>query len=369
MMKPSDLDQTNQALRITPIEAAREFVQDRVQRPAIQSEALRPETKDKVRHSDTWLRQFQRVGDLYTYLQRFHQDKEDPIYFELTALGLQTFEDITQEFAERFALWLNDSTRSTDFIIGEKYSAHQILIFSGNYDTRAGGMFVLQADGRPTMVVIKATLSGGKYANRWIEPSLRLKYYFKSIKQKGLPVFGEHFQTNAAILENHDIPVLTFVRGSEKESFTFQGMFSYAAHHTEDDGSRWFELVLREDQPPDLTADSEFLSNDLDDRVRAAIDDSREERLKRLAMAPKRPTQVVVRATAFIRNADVVAEVLLRAQAHCEHCLKKAPFISRSKGTPYLEVHHKRRLADGGDDTVDNAIALCPNCHREQHYG
>jgi len=34
-----------------------------------------------------------------------------------------------------------------------------------------------------------------------------------------------------------------------------------------------------------------------------------------------------------------------------------------------LEVHHKVPLAEGGDDTVENAIALCPNCHRHAHYG
>lgn len=365
----SDVELPIQRLALTPIEAAREFVQARVQRPAIQNEALRVEIKDKVRHSDGWLRQFKRVGDLYTYLQRFHQDKEDPIYLEMKALNLQTFEDIAQEFADRFSRWLNDSTRITDFVIGDKYSAHEILIFSGNYDTRAGGMFVIAANGSPNLVVIKATLSGGKYANEWLEPSLRLKYFFKSINRNGTQVFGEHFQTNAAILENRNIPILTFVRASDLESFTFQGVFAYASHHAEGDGSRWFELVLRENQPADVTADFAFLGNDLNERIRVAIGDSREKRLKRLACAPKKPTQVVVRSTAFIRNADVVAEVLLRAKGYCEHCGSQAPFISKSKGTPYLEVHHKLRLADGGDDTIENAIALCPNCHREQHFG
>lgn len=37
--------------------------------------------------------------------------------------------------------------------------------------------------------------------------------------------------------------------------------------------------------------------------------------------------------------------------------------------SPYLEVHHIIFLAQGGDDTVDNAEALCPNCHRRKHYG
>ncbi|WP_413817679.1 HNH endonuclease [Pseudomonas viridiflava] len=33
-----------------------------------------------------------------------------------------------------------------------------------------------------------------------------------------------------------------------------------------------------------------------------------------------------------------------------------------------MEVHHKIRLADGGLDTLENAVALCPNCHRATHY-
>jgi 5-methylcytosine-specific restriction protein A len=26
-------------------------------------------------------------------------------------------------------------------------------------------------------------------------------------------------------------------------------------------------------------------------------------------------------------------------------------------------------LRDGGSDTINNVIALCPNCHRKRHYG
>ena len=35
----------------------------------------------------------------------------------------------------------------------------------------------------------------------------------------------------------------------------------------------------------------------------------------------------------------------------------------------YLEIHHVKRLADDGSDRITNAIALCPNCHREFHHG
>lgn len=57
-----------------------------------------------------------------------------------------------------------------------------------------------------------------------------------------------------------------------------------------------------------------------------------------------------------------------QATGNCECCNQPAPF-NGADGSPFLEVHHVRHLADGGSDTVENAVALCPNCHRELHYG
>ncbi|MBU8915112.1 HNH endonuclease [Bacillus sp. FJAT-29953] len=81
------------------------------------------------------------------------------------------------------------------------------------------------------------------------------------------------------------------------------------------------------------------------------------------------PDTYEVTTKAFNRNAYVIAEVLIRANGICERCGKGAPFKRASDGTPYLEVHHIKRLADGGEDTVENAMAVCPNCHRELHFG
>jgi hypothetical protein len=102
--------------------------------------------------------------------------------------------------------------------------------------------------------------------------------------------------------------------------------------------------------------------------VQDSLSDTAAARHKRLGAAPVKPFRVPVTTTAFIRNADVIAEVLSRANGACELCHQAAPFNRRSDGTPYLEVHHKVRLADDGEDTVENAIALCPNCHRREHY-
>lgn len=81
------------------------------------------------------------------------------------------------------------------------------------------------------------------------------------------------------------------------------------------------------------------------------------------------PERVERTSNEFKRNPHVIAEILERAKGICEKCGKPAPFNRVSDGTPYLEVHHKIWLADGGEDTVDNTIAVCPNCHRQLHFG
>lgn len=117
------------------------------------------------------------------------------------------------------------------------------------------------------------------------------------------------------------------------------------------------------------TRTMEEVERELEEETKTSRGLTKRERSKRLKQALKIPRILTVTTTTYQRNADVVAEVLERASGICERCGAPAPFIRAADGTPYLEVHHKKRLADGGEDTVENAIAVCPNCHRELHFG
>ena len=50
----------------------------------------------------------------------------------------------------------------------------------------------------------------------------------------------------------------------------------------------------------------------------------------------------------------------------CELCGQQAPFNDKN-GNPYLECHHIIWLSKGGSDSIDNTVALCPNCHKKMH--
>lgn len=89
--------------------------------------------------------------------------------------------------------------------------------------------------------------------------------------------------------------------------------------------------------------------------------------LKRRARIAKGiPGTRTTTSTQFERNQDVVEYVLRAAGGDCQLCDHPAPF-SRPSGEPFLEVHHVVWLARGGEDSVANAVALCPNCHRKMH--
>lgn len=104
-------------------------------------------------------------------------------------------------------------------------------------------------------------------------------------------------------------------------------------------------------------------------KVAQALADNGEARRGRLADAPRLPRKIAKLVYVYERSADVVAEVLAQSMGECNRCKRPAPFNRKSDGTPYLEVHHKLLLSAGGEDTVENAEALCANCHRHRHYG
>lgn len=84
-------------------------------------------------------------------------------------------------------------------------------------------------------------------------------------------------------------------------------------------------------------------------------------------MGQAKPERVGTTAVEFRRDPAVKAWVLEFADGTCELCNKPAPFLDEN-ADPFLELHHVQPLAEDGPDTIANAVALCPNCHRACHH-
>lgn len=68
----------------------------------------------------------------------------------------------------------------------------------------------------------------------------------------------------------------------------------------------------------------------------------------------------------YERNPFVTAFAKRWANGICQLCEKPAPYLNKN-GEPHLHTHHIEWLSRGGEDSIFNTIALCPNCHDKMH--
>lgn len=84
---------------------------------------------------------------------------------------------------------------------------------------------------------------------------------------------------------------------------------------------------------------------------------------------PRLPTTITVESRMFERNPLVVSIAQFRASRKCEIPGCSIPSFAVESGEFFCEVHHIEPLAEGGEDTIENTICLCPVHHREAHHG
>lgn len=76
----------------------------------------------------------------------------------------------------------------------------------------------------------------------------------------------------------------------------------------------------------------------------------------------------------YKRNRQIVKQALENSNYQCDIDNKHITFITKNN-KPYMEAHHLIPLSTQGLfnttglDSVANVVCLCPNCHRNLHYG
>lgn len=88
----------------------------------------------------------------------------------------------------------------------------------------------------------------------------------------------------------------------------------------------------------------------------------------------ERPTRRPHVCYGWNRGRVIVEQVLKADNFQCEISQAHKTFTTRKNETPYLEGHHlipisKQDKFAASLDVYANIIGLCPNCHRQLHYG
>lgn len=136
--------------------------------------------------------------------------------------------------------------------------------------------------------------------------------------------------------------------------------------HSEDGDSNQERSPDNEDAETDRDAEEEIPSSTKSsselDELRTKAEESAVENV------PNSTTSTTRKTSEYTRSQSVVEYVKARARGECEGCGEPAPFTSKT-GEPYLHAHHTHELGEGGSDTPETVIALCPNCHYRVHHG
>jgi len=73
--------------------------------------------------------------------------------------------------------------------------------------------------------------------------------------------------------------------------------------------------------------------------------------------------------TVYNRDPAIVAFARRRSDYSCEMPGCDYQGFTKDSGEQYIETHHMIPMAEGGEDSIFNVAAVCPNCHKELHYG
>ena len=261
------------------------------------------------------------------------------------------------------------------FSMSVDYAREDLLNFVGSRQTQSG---IIWGNKEPTCVIITSGGRNGKSADYG-----DLINEDGSIFYIGQGAIGDQNKDkySNSLLINGERTILFFStrepnteevrqQGNYRKLYRFQGIFEVGAweYYTPNEGRRANNKLLRFHL---LTANNIYNLNDLH-TANDATYYSKEKliilRTKIESQSSKPQKGLLNPKEYFKRSIDVNEYALLRAEGVCEKCDFKAPFLNSDK-SPYLEVHHIFRLSDDGPDIPENVAAVCPNCHREAHYG
>lgn len=221
-----------------------------------------------------------------------------------------------------------------------------------------------------TLVLVSNHTGSSIYGDKWIAGEI----HYTGMGQEGDQSLGYSQNRTLAESDSNGIQVYLFEVFNDRE-YTYAGKVELAGEpyeEIEQDREGNDRIVYRF---PLRTVDGDYLPTEeiiettdqnKERQAKRKTQDEVEEIAKRKSASNQNESQYrTVTTKAFERDPYIREHVKNLADGTCQLCEQDAPF--EVGGEPFLHVHHIEFLADGGDDTIENSIALCPNCHAKVH--
>lgn len=251
-----------------------------------------------------------------------------------------------------------------DLIIGTGYNTEKIQE-TFNYPTNQNQRGMRYSQDTQTLVLINKYNS--LYENIWVDGIL----YYTGMGLNGNQSFT--FQTNRYLTNARftGVKIYLFDVCDDKadKKYIFRGQFElytdpFISQQTDTNGNLR-DVCIYPLKPLNLDkGEIQEIESKKHDKIKNLSSNQLLNKIKKISSTP---AKYQVSVTYYTRNKSIKEWTERRAEGVCELCESPAPF-TRKDGSPYLEIHHIKQLSEGGDDSIENTVAVCPNCHRKLHH-
>ncbi|WP_235676730.1 HNH endonuclease [Bacillus mycoides] len=235
---------------------------------------------------------------------------------------------------------------------------------------KCGNMGGMRKSNETSSLVIISDHTKNLYEDKWDGDIL----HYTGMGKKGDQDIN--FAQNRTLNESHSngIQIFLFEVLKAKE-YIFMGKVELCAHpyqtkQKDEEGlirNVWIYPVKVIDDKASTIINEELLKQNYDKKEQKARRLTNEEVKNKAQEASSSRVGVRnIQSKTFDRNPYVTIYAKRWADGICQLCEKPAPFINK-EGEPYLETHHIEWLSQGGPDSIENTVALCPNCHKKMH--
>lgn len=123
-------------------------------------------------------------------------------------------------------------------------------------------------------------------------------------------------------------------------------------------------------QGKELLLQIENFNNEIEQHEISYIMDTnlnKEELLKKITQQENdKSEKITINGKTYKRYNYLMEHIKKYRDYKCQFC---STTILKANGSYYIEACHIKAKADGGSDTLDNILILCPNCHKLFDYG
>ncbi|CAK7038077.1 HNH endonuclease [Tissierella sp.] len=235
---------------------------------------------------------------------------------------------------------------------------------------KCGNMGGMRKSNTTNTLVIVSDHTKGLYEDRWEGDVLHYTGMGKNGDQ------GISFAQNRTLYESNSNGVDVFLfEVITKRQYIYMGQVflcdePYQEEQPGEDGAIrnvWiFPVRLVDNQEVSMIADDLVKQNFNEKQKKIRRMSIGEIENKAKATEKKNTGTRITATTTYERNPYIIEYAKRKANGICQLCNQPAPYKNK-EGEPYLETHHIVWLSKGGSDTINNTVALCPNCHRKMH--